>query len=173
MATATDSRVESTFLGWLRDAHAMEQQAEQMLERTADRLENYPELKTKLDQHLRQTRRHADLVRGCIDRHNGGTSTVKDTAASMLGFAQAASGLFVGDEVVKASMAALAFEEGEIAAYKTLITAAERCGDAETRRVCEGILREEEEMAAWLDQQLPAITRKYLSLMETGGRAGR
>ena len=30
---------------WLRDAHAMEEQAEQMLSATASRIENYPELK--------------------------------------------------------------------------------------------------------------------------------
>ncbi len=173
MATAIDSRLEDTLTEWLRDAHAMERQAEQVLEQTARRIEDYPELRARLEHHLQQTRRHADLVRACIERHDASTSAIKDTAASMLGFAQAASGLFVGDEVVKASLASFAFEEMEIAAYKILIAAAERCDDTETKRVCERILREEEEMADWLDGQLPAITRQYLSRMARGGAARR
>jgi len=42
-------------LDWLRDAHAMEQQAEQMLRAQSGRLEHYPELKTRIDQHLEET----------------------------------------------------------------------------------------------------------------------
>jgi ferritin-like metal-binding protein YciE len=39
-------------LDWLRDAHAMEQQAEKMLRAQSERLEHYPKLKTRIDQHL-------------------------------------------------------------------------------------------------------------------------
>mgnify|MGYP002716823196 CR=1 FL=1 len=35
-------------LDWLRDAHAMEQQAEKMLKAQAERLEHYPELKARI-----------------------------------------------------------------------------------------------------------------------------
>jgi ferritin-like metal-binding protein YciE len=98
----------------------------------------------------------------------GGTSTLKDMAGRWVGLAQAISGLFVSDEIVKASMASYVFEEMEIAAYKILMAAAEHCGDQETKRVCEGILREEEEMARWLDNRLPLITREYLSRTEQG-----
>ena len=76
------------------------------------------------------------------------------------------SGLFAHDEIVKASMGSYVFEAMEIAAYRSLIVAAEACGDQETKRVCEGILREEEAMAHWLDEHLPSITRKYLARAE-------
>lgn len=34
---------------WLRDAHAMEKQAESMLESMASRIENYPDIKPELN----------------------------------------------------------------------------------------------------------------------------
>lgn len=46
-----------------------------------------------------------------------------------MGFAQAISRLFVEDEIVKGSMGSYVFEAMEIAAYRTLIAAAEACGD--------------------------------------------
>jgi ferritin-like metal-binding protein YciE len=166
MATATTSKNEELLVDWLRDAHAMEKHAEQVLSNTASRIENYPELRTQIERHLQETRRQADLVRRCLERHNGSTSTVKDTAGRVIGFAQAMSGLFAEDEIVKASMGSYVFEAMEIAAYRSLIAAAEACGDQETKRVCEGILREEEAMAHWLDEHLPGITRKYLARAE-------
>ncbi len=39
---------------WLRDAHAMEKQAESMLESMASRIDNYPELRARIEQHLRE-----------------------------------------------------------------------------------------------------------------------
>jgi ferritin-like metal-binding protein YciE len=39
-------------LAWLRDAHAMEKQAEQMLSKQISRLEHYPDLRRKLEEHL-------------------------------------------------------------------------------------------------------------------------
>jgi ferritin-like metal-binding protein YciE len=111
--------------------------------------------------------KYTRLAGATIERH-GGTSTLKDMAGRWVGLARALSGLFVGDEIVKASMAYYVFEEMEIAAYKILMAAAEHCGDPETKRVCESILREEEEMARWLDDRLPVITREYLSRTEQG-----
>jgi ferritin-like metal-binding protein YciE len=63
MATA-----EERIMEWLRDAHAMEEQSEQMLESTARRLEHYPELRARLTSHLEETRRQAERLRRCIER---------------------------------------------------------------------------------------------------------
>lgn len=43
---------------WLRDAHAMEKQAESMLESMASRIDNYPELRARIEQHLSETKNH-------------------------------------------------------------------------------------------------------------------
>ncbi len=43
-------------LDWLRDAHAMEEQAITMLEAQASRLENYPALRRRVQEHLTNAR---------------------------------------------------------------------------------------------------------------------
>jgi ferritin-like metal-binding protein YciE len=40
---------------WLRDAHAMEEQAETMLNGQLNRLENYPELSDRIRLHIDET----------------------------------------------------------------------------------------------------------------------
>ena len=95
----------------------------------------------------------------------------KDAGGTMLGFGQAMSGMFVGDEVMKGSIASSAFEAMEIASYKILINTAEEVGDQETARVCRQILKEEEAMADWLEKHIPALTHQYLSREEAGATA--
>lgn len=153
---------EENLMDWLRDAHAMEEQAEKMLSTTASRIENYPDVKAKLESHLQETREQARLVKACIERRGGSSSALKTMAAKATGLAQGLSGLFVSDEIVKAGLAIYTFEHMEIASYRILIAAAEQVGDTETKQVCEKILAQEEAMAAWLAQQLPAVTRQFL-----------
>ncbi|WP_421698469.1 ferritin-like domain-containing protein [Ancylobacter sp.] len=161
MATADERLME-----WLRDARAMEQQAETMLSSMASRIEHYPEVKRGLERHLEETRAQAAQIEACIVRRGGDTSTLKDLAAKFTAFGQGLSGMFVGDEIVKGSMASYTFEHMEIAAYKVLISAAEACGDRETSAVCQRILAEEEAMARWVGDNLGDITTKYLAREE-------
>jgi ferritin-like metal-binding protein YciE len=165
--------IKENMLDWLRDAHAMEEQAEKMLSSTAERLENYPELRNRIEQHIRETRHQAELVRGCITRLGGDTSVVKDATGKIMAMAQGMSGMFVSDEVVKASLASYAFEHMEIASYRALIAAAEACGDMQTKQVCEQILIEEEAMANWLAEHLPATVQKFLMRDQTDGTTAK
>jgi ferritin-like metal-binding protein YciE len=158
---------EVRYLQWLRDAHAMEEQAEQMLRGTARRIKNYPELKAQLERHLEETRRHADMIRRCIERRGSNISTLKDTAAKLVAVGQVLSGLFVGDEIVKAALGIYTFEHIEIGSYRILIATAEALADTETKLVCEQILREEENMSRWLEENLPSVTKKYLDREKT------
>jgi ferritin-like metal-binding protein YciE len=160
---------EERLMEWLRDAHAAEEQAETMLSGMARRIENYPDLKARIEQHIGETQREAELVRGCIERRGGSTSTIKDASAKMVGLGQAMSGMFVGDEVMKGSIACSAFEAMEIASYRILIGTARQVGDEETARTCEQILQEEEAMASWLQQNLPTLTQQYLTREQTSG----
>lgn len=154
--------MEERLMDWLRDAHAMEQQADVMLTSMTERIENYPEIRTRIQQHIEQTRDQARMLETCIRRRGGDTSTVKDLAAKFVAMGQGLSGLIVGDEIVKGSMASYTFEHMEIAAYKVLIATAEAVGDAETVAVCQRILRQEQDMAQWLSENLAAVTVKYL-----------
>lgn len=168
MATTQERLVQ-----WLRDAHAMEQQAEKMLAAQAERIEHYPDLKARMQQHLEETREQARQIEGCLKRHGSDTSTVKDFAGRFTAMAQGMSGYFVGDEVVKGSMAAYTFEHMEISSYRALIATAEAAGDQETKRVCENILRQEEAMAEWLKEHIAPITAQYLQREETPGATAK
>jgi ferritin-like metal-binding protein YciE len=158
--------VEERLLDWLRDAHAMEEQAETMLRREAQRLWDYPELRTRMEQHAEETRRQAERLRDCLQRYDAAPSGLKDTLGKMTGLGQALSGFLVGDEVVKAMLATATVEQMEIVSYKLLIEAAEAMGDSETKRVCDENLREEEAMAAWLEEHRSALLREYLQREE-------
>jgi ferritin-like metal-binding protein YciE len=168
MATPSDH-----LMDWLRDAHAAEQQAEAMLSGMSSRIEHYPALKARLEQHLKETQRQAELVRGCIERRGGSTSTIKDVGGKMLALGQAFSGAFFEDEVLKGVIASYAFEAMEVASYTILIDAATKVGDTITARVCEDILAEEKAMLAWLEQNIPSITQQYLSRDAGGATAKR
>src|SRR5690606_15612691 len=86
------TEMKDNLLDWLRDAHAMEEQAEKMLTSTAERLENYPELRSRIEQHIEETRHQAEMVRGCIKRLGSDTSAVKDATGKMMAMAQGMSG---------------------------------------------------------------------------------
>jgi ferritin-like metal-binding protein YciE len=162
------AKAEERLMEWLRDAHAAEEQAETMLSRFAGRLEHYPELKERVDQHVKETQRQAEKIKKCIERRDGSTSSIKKVGAKALGLGQALSGIFVGDEVIKGALASRAFEAMEITSYQILIKTAQQVGDAETATVCGQILREEEAMADWLDRHIETLTAKYLQREEAG-----
>ncbi|MER8441448.1 DUF892 family protein, partial [Mesorhizobium sp. M1393] len=63
---------------WLRDAHAMEEQAETILSGQIERLENYPEIRDRMNTHLEETRQQAKRLEQCLDRIGDGSSTLKD-----------------------------------------------------------------------------------------------
>ena len=151
-----------TLIAWLRDAHAMENQAIEILEAQATRTD-HPLVADKVEEHLEQSREHAARVKECIERLGGDASIAKKGVAKFLGNAAALTNAAASDELVKNTIADYTFEHFEIASYRALAAAAEDAGEEEVRRVCEDILEEEEAMAAWLEEHLPLVTRQYLS----------
>ncbi|RUX26477.1 ferritin-like domain-containing protein [Mesorhizobium sp. M7A.F.Ca.US.011.01.1.1] len=148
---------------WLRDAHAMEEQAETMLNGQLNRIQNYPELSDRIRQHVQETRQQAARLETCLDRIGQGSSTLKDAGGKLTAMAQSLSGVFAGDEVMKGSLASYTFEHMEIASYTILIAAAKSLGEAEVAQVCEENLREEVAMADWLKSHIPATTEQFLA----------
>lgn len=154
---------QENLLDWLRDAHAMEQQAEKMLKAQSERLEHYPQLKARIDQHIQETLGQQKLVDECITRLGGSSSTLKDIAGKLMAFGQALGGSMMTDEVIKGAMAGYVFENVEIATYTVLIAAAKAAGDQQTVAACEQILPQEEAMAQWLLEHLPELTEAFLT----------
>jgi ferritin-like metal-binding protein YciE len=152
---------------WIRDAHAMEEQAEAMLNGQLNRLENYPELSERIRQHVEETKGQAARLKTCLEGLGEDTSTLKDAGGKLIAWGQSFSGLFAGDKVMKGSLASYTFEHMEIASYTMLIAAANSLGEAEVAQVCEQNLREEEAMADWLRQHLPGTTEQFLARADT------
>lgn len=152
---------------WLRDAHAMEEQAESMLKAQASRLENYPDLKARIEQHLVETQGQAKKIETVL-KDRGGRSMMKDAGAKLMANMQGLAGAMAADEAVKGAQASYAFENFEISSYRALAAAAEECGDAEVKAVAEDILHEEQAMAKWLEDHIPAVVKTYLAREAAG-----
>jgi ferritin-like metal-binding protein YciE len=158
---------------WLRDAYAMEGQAIELLERQIERLEHYPEVRAKLQEHLAQTRGQQAALEQAFNLLDSDPSALKAGVMKMAANIQGVLHAFASDEVMKHALASYAFEQFEAACYRSLITAAKEAGEREVVNTCSTILREEEAMAAWLWENLPHLTQQYLQRSATGAEAKR
>ena len=154
---------------WLRDAHAMETQAESMLESMASRIDNYPELRARIEQHLSETKNQIVQLETILDRNDISRSVIKDSMSKMAALGQSIGGIFPSDEIVKGSISGYVFEQFEIACYTSLLAAAKNAGDTASIPIIEAILNEEKQMADWLIQHIPQTTEKFLIRSETDG----
>jgi ferritin-like metal-binding protein YciE len=151
------------FIVGLRNAHAMESQALELMERQSERLGDFPEVQQQARAHAEDTRRQMQRLEECLQSMNESHSTAKDTAMSMFGNMMALSHAAAGDEILKNTFANYAFEHYEIAAYKSLIALAQDCGETRAVTPLETSLREEERMAHWIGRNIESVTRLYVS----------
>lgn len=156
----------SLYHDWLRDAHAMEKQAETLLEQMTHRLENYPQLRARIELHIDETRQQQVQSETILDSHGISHSGVKDVMGKMAALGQAFSGVFAQDEVMKGAIAGDVFENAEVGNYISLINAATRAGDPESVPVLKQICEQELAMSDWMITHLPDLTDQFLSLRE-------
>jgi ferritin-like metal-binding protein YciE len=155
-------------LSWLKDAHAMEEGLIPNLEKHAKDAKEYPQIQARIQQHIGETRRHADLVRGCIERLGSDTSKTKELLGKLQGTMGGVGTAVFGDELVKDLLADYSAEHVEIASYEALIAAARDLGDETTATTCEQILRDEEAMARDIEANLPTVVRDTLHAHAAG-----
>lgn len=155
-----------TIRDWLRDAHAMEEQAETLFSGQAERLKDFYGITTKFEAELHYIGEHKILLSARIQQLGSGPSVIKDTTAKIIAGAQNLSGFTVSDEPVKAILALYTHTQMGVASYKILIAAAEATHDEETRRICEMILGHTESRAHWIAQEFEHVTRTYLANVE-------
>lgn len=149
-------------VAWLNDAYAMEHSLTQVLEHHAKDASDQPELRARTEQHLAETRRHAELVAECLDLIDEKPSALKGTLGTAMGKMQGVSTALADDELIKNLLADYSAEHLEIASYTSLVAAAQQFGQERIATICTAILREEEAQAAWLREQLPFYTQRYL-----------
>ena len=165
---ADTSETRSLFVTGLRNAHAMENQALSIMKPQVSRIENYPEVAARLEQHIRETEGQIKRLEEVLDSLSEDRSALKDMALSVTGSMAAMGHSVAGDEIIKNSLANFAFENYEIAAYKSLITIAELGGFPSLAPALKSNLDEEITMARWLDDNLRGVTIKFASLKEAG-----
>ena len=166
-----ETETRSIFVTGLKNAHAMENQALSIMKPQVKRIENYPEVARKLEQHIRETEGQITRLEEVLDSLSEDRSMLKDVALSFTGSMAAMGHSIAGDEILKNSFANFAFENYEIAAYKSLITIADLGGFPGHVAALKANLVEEMAMAKWLDENLRSVTVKFASLKEAGETA--
>ena len=155
-----------TYIAWLNDAHAMETGLITVLEKQVEETKDLPDMQARISTHLEETKRHAALIKECVERHNASVSGTKNFVSQA---SAAIGGLgisFMSDAMVKNVHNSYAAEHFEIATYTLLSAAASELGDTETVSVCKEILKDEHAMAAWLLEQIPTITRNHVRTLD-------
>ena len=161
----------SFFILGLQNAHAMEKQALSIMQPQIKRLEHYPDLLQRLEAHVSETNAQIDRLETILDSVGGSSSAMKDAFLSALGSTAALGHVPAGDEVLKNSLANLAFENYEIAAYVSLIATARMAGQTEAITLLEQSLDEEQKMAQWVAEHIPSVTERFISLKASGETA--
>jgi ferritin-like metal-binding protein YciE len=133
---------------YLADAHAIENQAIQLLEK-GPAIAGEPGLAKVFAEHLEETRSQQAAVRARLEAHEAGPSLLQDALMRLGGLN--IGGFFAAqpsDTPAKLAGFAFAFEHLEIGAYEQLKRVAVRAGDEETARIAQRIIGEEHSAAA-------------------------
>lgn len=147
---------------WLKDAHAMEKQGEELFTGQAKRLDQYQELSAKVTAEIDFFAEHQKLLDLRMDELGSGSSFLKNIASKLVATGQNASGIFVSDEPVKAILSLHTYTQMASGSYKILLAAADAHEDEGTAEVCHVILRHTEARALWINTELDSISKLFL-----------
>jgi ferritin-like metal-binding protein YciE len=151
-------------IAWLKEAYIMEQNMIPVLECHAQCALEFHELRDRIDQHIGETYRHREQVARCLRLLGAEPSMARTMAATATGMFQGVAAVMRRDAVLKDTVADYASESLEIATYTALVAAARELGFEQVATICSDILDEEVEMAAWLEEHIPAITTRSVQL---------
>jgi ferritin-like metal-binding protein YciE len=160
---------------YLNEAFGKERQLEQALQAHIG-LTTRPNYRKRLEQHLRETKRHGDRVARRIKQLGGAAETVSlpgpdaftDAAEAGVSVAQRALALAKGqmhavrgtsepEKMLKNAKTEYSEEAEEIATYTAIEGLASSVGDKETAKLAKEIRREEERMASFLQKLIPQL----------------
>jgi ferritin-like metal-binding protein YciE len=150
---------------WLDDAYAMETGLVTILQNHAAHLEPViPSVAQRIREHIAETRTHATRLEQCLTVLGRKPSAIKSTLSSAIGAVEGASTGLFKDHVVKDVLADYASEQFEIACYTAIIAAATRLGFSEITRLCALTLAEDQSMANWLIDKVPAVIARVAAM---------
>lgn len=137
---------------YLADAHAIEAQAIQLLQK-GSAIAGESELARVFSDHLDETRSQQAAVKGRLEAHGSNPSKLKDAVMRVGALNWGAFFAAQPDTPAKLAGFAFAFEHLEIGGYGQLRRVADRAGDDETVRIVERIIDEERAAAAAIRSQ--------------------
>jgi ferritin-like metal-binding protein YciE len=159
--------MQELFITGLKNAHGVENQALQLMDRQIEHLQNYPEVADMLRMHRVETEQQIARLDELLDGFGTSPSALKDAVLSFTGNLAALAHMPAPDEILKN-----AFENFEIAAYTSLLTMADLGNFSQARAPLQQSLGEEQRMAQLVLDSVPMITRKYAELRSAGETAG-
>jgi ferritin-like metal-binding protein YciE len=171
--TQQDDIWRDLFVTGLKNAHGVEQQALTLMDRQIERADTFTEVADLLRKHRVETEEQIVRLDTLIQGFGESPSGLKDAALKMSGNMAALGHAFAEDEVLKNAFANFAFENFEVATYRSLITLADIGGYSLALDPLRQSLEEEERMAAAVEQSLPRLTEKFLALKQAGTPASR
>jgi ferritin-like metal-binding protein YciE len=156
-------KMDADIIKHINEAHALESQAIKLLSKSQDIAED-AELAAACRLNLADAHKHSDLLEQRLAALGGSSSSFKDAALALFGlnwgfFFQAQS-----DTPAKLAAFAYAFEHLKIAGYELLKRSARRAGDAETERLCESLVADEQSMVARLTGTFDSAAAATLSV---------
>lgn len=171
--TNNDDIWREVFVSGLKNAHAVEHQALALMDRQIDRAKNFTEVAAMLKSHRAETEQQITRLETLLDGFDERPSGIKDAALSLSGNMAALGHIFADDEILKNAFANFAFENYEVAAYRGLILLAQHGQYSAAYDALNTSLDEEMRMASWVEQSLPLITEKYLTLKRSSAEHSR
>jgi ferritin-like metal-binding protein YciE len=154
---------------YLADAHAIEAQSAELLER-APRLAGATELAQAYEDHLAETEEHKHLLAQRLQALGEDRSSLKDAALRLGALNWGAFFRAQPDTPAKLAAFAFAFEHLEIAAYELLERIGRRAGNPETADLAERILAQEREAAERIHGLFGAALEASLREQGVGAR---
>src|SRR3954454_1906271 len=131
----------------LKNTHALELQALQIMERQVERLQRYPDMEAALRRHITETYGQRVRLEEALSSLAESPSTIKEGVLGLMGNLAALAHAPASDEILKNAFANRAFENYEAAAYDALITLAEAAGHNASLSAFEQSMKEELAMA--------------------------
>jgi ferritin-like metal-binding protein YciE len=152
------------FVVGLRNIHATVHQGKAMVEAQIDRLEQYPELKSKLLSHRQEKDSQLARVEKILSDLDESPSGFKDAAMHAMGTLSTSMSAMAGDEILKNCFSTIGLASFEAAAYETLVHFAQLCGEEGAVPPLQQSLEEERAMASFVQDHLREIGTRFLTL---------
>ena len=161
--------IDKQLVKYLSDAHAMEMQSMEMLEKAIE-ISGDLQLAQLYRGHLNDTRDHERYVKQRLEAMGESTATMKNVAGKAGAVGLGLLAQVMPDTPAKLAGVAFAYESFEVASYRMLRKVAEIARDKETLSMCDRIIPVEQQAAALIEENLDlAVQRSLEELVDLAG----